>query len=64
MRRCARRSSQLPPDGQQLIALLIMDPPLPYADISARLGIPIGSIGPTRSRYLDRCAATRPSPRC
>jgi DNA-directed RNA polymerase specialized sigma24 family protein len=25
-----------------------------YAEISARLGIPIGSIGPTRSRYLDR----------
>jgi RNA polymerase sigma factor (sigma-70 family) len=44
----------LPPEGQQLIAMLIADPPVPYAQISARLGIPIGSIGPTRSRYLDR----------
>ena len=44
----------LPPDGQQLIALLIEDPPLPYAEISARLGIPVGSIGPTRRRYIDK----------
>jgi RNA polymerase sigma factor (sigma-70 family) len=44
----------LPADGQQLIALLIADPPVPYAEISARLGIPIGSIGPTRRRCLDR----------
>jgi len=46
--------SQLPPQGQRLIALLIADPPMPYADISAQLGIPVGSIGPTRSRYLDK----------
>ncbi len=46
--------TELPPGGQQLIALLIADPPLPYAEISARLGIPVGSIGPTRSRCLDR----------
>jgi RNA polymerase sigma factor (sigma-70 family) len=46
--------TQLPPNGQQLLALLIADPPTPYADISAQLGIPVGSIGPTRSRYLDK----------
>jgi RNA polymerase sigma factor (sigma-70 family) len=46
--------THLPPAGQQLMALLIADPPLPYAEVSARLGIPVGSIGPTRSRYLDR----------
>ena len=46
--------AQLPPNGQQLMTLLIADPPLPYADISARLGIPVGSIGPNRSRYLDK----------
>jgi RNA polymerase sigma factor (sigma-70 family) len=45
---------QLPPNGQQLISMLIADPPLPYADISARLGIPVGSIGPNRSRYLNK----------
>jgi DNA-directed RNA polymerase specialized sigma24 family protein len=39
---------------QQLIALLLADPPVPYAEISARLGIPIGSIGPTRRRCLDK----------
>jgi RNA polymerase sigma factor (sigma-70 family) len=46
--------SQLPPYCRQLIALLIEDPPVPYAQISARLGIPIGSIGPSRRRCLDR----------
>jgi RNA polymerase sigma factor (sigma-70 family) len=44
----------LPPRGQRLILLLIEDPPVPYAEISARLGIPIGSIGPTRRRCLDK----------
>jgi RNA polymerase sigma factor (sigma-70 family) len=46
--------THLPADGQQLIAMLIADPPVPYAEISAQLGIPIGSIGPNRSRYLGR----------
>jgi RNA polymerase sigma factor (sigma-70 family) len=46
--------TQLSPQDQRLIAMLIADPPVPYAEISARLGIPIGSIGPTRSRCLDR----------
>ena len=44
----------LPPSGQQLIALLLEDPPAPYAQISARLGIPVSSIGPTRRRCLDK----------
>jgi RNA polymerase sigma factor (sigma-70 family) len=44
----------LPADWQRLIALLVADPPLPYAEISARLGIPVGSIGPTRRRCLDK----------
>ena len=46
--------AQLPPECQRLTAMLIADPPVPYAEISARLGMPIGSIGPTRSRCLDR----------
>jgi RNA polymerase sigma factor (sigma-70 family) len=45
---------QLPPRSQQLIALLVEDPPLSYAEISARLGIPVGSIGPNRRRCLDK----------
>jgi RNA polymerase sigma factor (sigma-70 family) len=44
----------LPPSGQRLILLLIEDPPVPCAEISARQGIPVGSIGPTRSRCLDK----------
>jgi hypothetical protein len=34
--------------------MLIKDPPAPYAKISPELGIPIGSIGPTRRRCLDK----------
>ena len=44
----------LPPDRQRLIALLTADPPVPYAEISARLGVPVGSIGPARRRCLDK----------
>jgi RNA polymerase sigma factor (sigma-70 family) len=46
--------THLPPDCQQLIAMLIQDPPVPYAQISAGLGIPVGSIGPDRSRCLEK----------
>jgi RNA polymerase sigma factor (sigma-70 family) len=46
--------TQLPPRCQQLMALLLEDPPLPYAQISARLGIPVGSIGPSRARCLNK----------
>jgi len=44
--------THLPPRCQQLLALLIHDPPLPYAQISATLGIPAGDIGPLRNRCL------------
>jgi RNA polymerase sigma factor (sigma-70 family) len=44
----------LPSGGQRLIALLLEEPPLPYAEISVRLGIPVGSIGPNRRRCLDK----------
>jgi RNA polymerase sigma factor (sigma-70 family) len=46
--------AQLPPRDQWLIALLIEDPPVPYAEISTRLGIPVGSIGPSRRRCLGK----------
>jgi RNA polymerase sigma factor (sigma-70 family) len=46
--------AQLTPRDQQLIAILTADPPVPYTEISARLGIPVGSIGPTRGRCLDK----------
>lgn len=37
-----------------LLTMLINDPPISYAEISATLDMPIGSIGPTRARCLDR----------
>jgi RNA polymerase sigma factor (sigma-70 family) len=46
--------TELPPFSQRLLALLIEDPPVPYAEISARLGVPVGSIGPSRRRCLDK----------
>jgi len=46
--------ADLPLLYQRLIAMLTADPPVPYAEISARLGIAVGSIGPTRARCLDR----------
>jgi RNA polymerase sigma factor (sigma-70 family) len=46
--------AHLSPRGQQLITLLTQNPPVSYAEISARLGIPAGSIGPTRRRCLDK----------
>jgi DNA-directed RNA polymerase specialized sigma24 family protein len=45
--------TDLPSRCQRLTGMLTEDPPVPYAKISAELGIPIGSIGPTRSRCLD-----------
>jgi RNA polymerase sigma factor (sigma-70 family) len=44
----------LSPSRQQLMAMLIEDPPVRYTEISARLGIPVSSIGPTRRRCMDQ----------
>jgi RNA polymerase sigma factor (sigma-70 family) len=46
--------AQLPSHCQQLLALLIQDPPVPYQEISQRLGMPLGSIGPSRARCFNR----------
>ena len=46
--------SRLPWRWQRLLELLMADPPVSYADISDELGLPIGSIGPTRARSLAR----------
>lgn len=49
-----RAMSELSAACQELLRLLFTEPPLTYEDISELLGIPIGSIGPTRARCLDR----------
>jgi len=41
-------------DCRQLLRLLCTDPPLSYEEIAEIVGRPIGSLGPTRSRCLDR----------
>jgi RNA polymerase sigma factor (sigma-70 family) len=46
--------AELPAARRDLLLLLLADPPLPYSEISARLGMPVGSIGPTRARVLDQ----------
>ena len=44
----------LPPSCQRLLRVLMADPPPSYQEAAAALGMPIGSIGPTRGRCLDR----------
>ncbi|HVD89336.1 MAG TPA: hypothetical protein VNB91_10630, partial [Jatrophihabitantaceae bacterium] len=39
---------------QQLLLLLVADPPVPYCEISRRMNLPVGSIGPTRARLLRK----------
>jgi RNA polymerase sigma factor (sigma-70 family) len=46
--------SRLPWRSQQLLELLMADPPPSYAEISDQLGLPVGSIGPTRGRCLEK----------
>ena len=46
--------AELPPRCQQLLSMLLSDPPHSYADIHQQLDIPVGSIGPQRARCLDR----------
>jgi RNA polymerase sigma factor (sigma-70 family) len=65
--------TELPDGRRELLTLLLADPPLPYREISGRLGIPVGSIGPTRARALEQlrnstalrgfCAGTAAEPR-
>ena len=46
--------SCLPRRWQRLLELLMADPPTSYTEISDQLGVPVGSIGPTRGRCLAR----------
>lgn len=44
----------LPAHCRQLLLSLTRDPPVPYLELSAEMGVPIGTIGPTRSRCLRK----------
>jgi DNA-directed RNA polymerase specialized sigma24 family protein len=45
---------------RRLLALLAADPPLSYAEIAERLATPVGSLGPTRARCLDKLRSQEP----
>lgn len=50
--------AEFPEDRRELLLLFVADPPLTYAQIGARTGMPLGSIGPTRARYLRQLRQT------
>jgi RNA polymerase sigma factor (sigma-70 family) len=52
--------AELPPRMRELLFLLLQDPPLTYIQIAERTGMPVGSIGPTRARALERLRTTAP----
>jgi RNA polymerase sigma factor (sigma-70 family) len=48
-----RAFTRLPANCQRLLRVVFADPPPRYAEVSAALNIPVGSIGPTRARCLS-----------
>ena len=50
--------AELAEHHRELLVLLIEDPPVSYDEISRRLGMPIGSIGPSRARALTKLRET------
>jgi RNA polymerase sigma factor (sigma-70 family) len=43
---------------RELLSMLFADPPAPYAQISAALGMAVGAIGPSRQRCIDKLRAS------
>jgi len=52
--------AMLSPRCQELLRLLLHDPPLSYVEIGELLDTPVGSLGPTRARCLQRLRRTEP----
>jgi len=52
--------AELSAHQRDLLVMLSADPPYSYAEISRTMDIPVGSIGPTRSRILARLRETGP----
>ena len=50
--------AELPSRQRELLLLLMNDPQPSYDEINRRTGIPVGSIGPTRARALERLRRT------
>ncbi|MEU4192014.1 sigma-70 family RNA polymerase sigma factor [Kribbella sp. NPDC026611] len=53
-----RAFAELSKKCQLLLGMLMQDPPAPYDEISVRLELPMGSIGPNRARCLNRLRQT------
>ncbi len=53
-----RGLDELSTEQRDLLILLMADPPLSYQQISQQIGRPIGSIGPTRARTLEKLRNT------
>jgi len=51
----------LSPRCQQLLRVLMADPPPRYAEVAAALDIPVGTIGPTRQRCLSALRKVLPA---
>ena len=51
--------ARLPASGRRLMLLMIARPDMSYEQVGAALGIPIGSIGPTRQRAISRLGHMR-----
>lgn len=45
---------ELPPRGRTIMMELFAEEPRPYAEVARDTGIPIGSLGPSRARLIDR----------
>ena len=46
--------ASLPPRGRTIMMELFAEEPRPYAEVARATGIPIGSLGPSRARLIDR----------
>jgi RNA polymerase sigma factor (sigma-70 family) len=51
--------AELPPRHRELLSLLMRDPPASYQEISAKLGVAVGSIGRMRQRALGQLRKSR-----
>lgn len=56
-RRLREGLAELADRCRDLLTLLYLHEELPYTEISSRLGMPVGAIGPTRARCLEKLKA-------
>jgi RNA polymerase sigma factor (sigma-70 family) len=54
-----RAFAELPERCRRLLTLLFTDPPAPYFEVSAKLEMPVGGIGPTRLRCIAALRASQ-----